>query len=204
MLSLWKLIQTLMKSFVKVGIMLGIFGLLARMRANADIVEPRRPNVPTPVAPVPGPVIEPTLPAIPPSVDRTKPRSVRNNNPGNIRLGDNWQGSVAGSDREFVTFSAPIWGARAMLIILRTYYNRHGLKTINEIISRWAPASDGNHVANYANFVARRAGVRPSDKIDFDRMDVPRIAHAMAIFEAGGEFFSLALFVEAWDKFKIG
>lgn len=75
-------------------------------------------------------------------------RGIRNFNPGNIKdVGIPWDGIAAWSDRTeeqknestFVVFRAPWWGIRAMAVILSNYATRHGLKTVQEIIGRWAP-----------------------------------------------------------------
>ena len=52
-------------------------------------------------------------------------RGIRNNNPGNIRLGaQRWQGQVADDeqgDQSFVQFVNPIAGLRALVRVLDTY-----------------------------------------------------------------------------------
>lgn len=94
------------------------------------------------------------------------PRSVRNNNPGNIRISKaDWQGKV-GNDGEFETFDSPEMGARAMAKLLTNYQSKYGLNTVNGIINRWAPASDNNDPKGYAAQVARNMGIDPNDEID--------------------------------------
>ena len=94
------------------------------------------------------------------------PRSVRNNNPGNIRISKaDWQGKV-GNDGEFEIFDTPEMGARAMAKLLTNYQRRHGLKTVNSIINRWAPSSDNNDPVGYAKRVANSIGVDPDEEID--------------------------------------
>lgn len=68
------------------------------------------------------------------------PRGLRNNNPGNIRLSTTkWQGEVKGPDPVFCTFRSMPYGYRALMKVLITYFNVHGLDTISGIIRRWAP-----------------------------------------------------------------
>lgn len=68
------------------------------------------------------------------------PRGVRNNNPGNVEISnENWIGKINGTDPRFETFLTPEWGIRAIGRVLMTYYNRHDLNTIHDIIHRWAP-----------------------------------------------------------------
>lgn len=69
-------------------------------------------------------------------------RGIRNNNPGNIRRGEDWKGLVRDgqdTDEAFCRFVAPEYGIRAMVLILRRYRQKHNLNTISEIIRRWAP-----------------------------------------------------------------
>lgn len=96
----------------------------------------------------------------------TATRGERNNNPGNIRLSSApWQGKVGGSDTAFETFADAKAGIRALAVNLRTYQNRHGLDTVREIISRYAPASE-NNTAAYVRAVANAVGIGPDDQID--------------------------------------
>lgn len=83
-------------------------------------------------------------------------RGIRNNNPANIRRGCNWKGLIRQQkDREFCQFVTMTWGVRALLVTLRTYVVKHHLHTVREIITRWAPPSDGNNTEAYIKFVER-------------------------------------------------
>lgn len=104
------------------------------------------------------------------------PRGIRNFNPGNIRhtKGVRWQGmAVAQSDSEFVQFTAPRWGIRAIARVLITYQDKRlaadgsRIDSVREIIQRWAPPSENNTNA-YAISVARALGFHP----DFEGIDV--------------------------------
>jgi len=111
----------------------------------------------------PASVIEPR-PIVPPAghnprpVNASAPRGIRNNNPGNIEAtADNWLGKV-GDDGRFVKFSAPVYGFRAMFIILRRYIQTHKLNTIAKIAGRWAPAGE-NDSGQWARNVAAFSGI---------------------------------------------
>lgn len=83
-------------------------------------------------------------------------RGIRNNNPANIRKGCNWKGlAKTQTDREFCQFVTMTWGVRALLVTLRTYVKKHHLHTVREIITRWAPPSDGNNTEAYIKFVEK-------------------------------------------------
>ena len=95
------------------------------------------------------------------------PRGIRNNNPGNIRIsGDDWLGlSPTQPDPEFFTFSDPVYGLRAMAKILLKYQRKYGLKTVAQMISRWAPPGE-NDTESYVLAVAKAIGVDPDQPID--------------------------------------
>ena len=71
------------------------------------------------------------------------PRGIRNNNPLNIRIGNDWQGEVNHpDDKDFEQFEAMKYGCRAAFIILHNYMIRHKLVTVPDIVKRWAPSSE--------------------------------------------------------------
>ncbi|MAA87919.1 MAG: structural protein [Haliea sp.] len=105
----------------------------------------------------------PQLPAVQgfaplrPGVDQGLPRGIRNNNPGNIRAtGTQWAGQV-GRDPDFVVFSDPVYGIRAMVRILRSYRAR-GIVSMGDIIATWAPPHE-NDTQGYVAFVERETGL---------------------------------------------
>ena len=83
----------------------------------------------------------------------TPTRGERNNNPGNIRISKiKWRGKITGTDTEFETFESPEDGIRAIAKILLTYQDKYNLKTIQQMICRWAPPAENNTSA-YVNAV---------------------------------------------------
>ncbi len=96
-------------------------------------------------------------------------RGIKNNNPGNIRGASyQWQGEVGRDDKNFVVFSSPVWGVRAMYRTLMTYRNKHGLDTPAGIINRWAPPSE-NVTSSYVNHVASVLDVAPDAPIPLEK-----------------------------------
>ena len=95
------------------------------------------------------------------------PRGVRNCNPGNIRRsGDRWKGlAPVQPDPAFFVFETPLWGIRAMAVILRNYQKRLGLKSLAQIIGRWAPAGE-NDTAGYVAAVGKAMGADPRAPLD--------------------------------------
>jgi len=95
------------------------------------------------------------------------PRGIRNHNPGNIRRSaDPWQGLAKDqNDDAFFQFAEPKWGIRALARVLISYQDRHGLRTVRAIISRWAPPVE-NQTSSYIDHVAHRLGVGADDPLD--------------------------------------
>lgn len=130
------------------------------------------------------------------------PLTVRLNNPGAIRFseGNRWQGSPntphEGGIGSFEQFENALYGARAMMLLLRKYVRDYGARTVPEILARWAPPTgelpDGqtytNSTERYAQFVMKNSGVPITYIIEpNDSWALTRIARAMAYYEAGGE-----------------
>ena len=115
------------------------------------------------------------------------PRGIRNNNPGNIvRSGTAWDGMAEiQDDRRFAVFRDPLWGVRAMMKTLVTYRVKHDLRTVFEIIRRWAPP-DENRTTHYAWHVARRLKIKPSQEVDTrDGLTLIALAKAICVHENG-------------------
>lgn len=114
------------------------------------------------------------------------PRGIRNNNPGNVEKGAQWQGLAEdqSQDDRFAVFSDAVWGIRAMARILDTYRQEHDLQSVAEIIRRWAPATE-NNTREYAEHVAERVGVAPSDPLPEDTTTKRRMIAAMIEHENG-------------------
>lgn len=94
-------------------------------------------------------------------------RGIRNNNPGNIRhSADRWQGAAqVQRDTEFVQFSAPEWGIRALARVLIAYQDKYSKRTIAQIIARWAPSTE-NDTAAYVAAVERDTGFDRDERLD--------------------------------------
>ncbi|OPZ78458.1 MAG: hypothetical protein BWY78_00574 [Alphaproteobacteria bacterium ADurb.Bin438] len=97
------------------------------------------------------------------------PRGIRNNNPGNIRHGEKWQGLAKDQkDESFCTFETPEYGIRALCKIIKTYRNKYGLKTVKEIIDRFAPPVE-NDTKAYINHVANALDIEPTTEFDLNQ-----------------------------------
>lgn len=129
-------------------------------------------------------------------------RGIRNNNPGNIRWGDEWQGLVPKAqrtDKSFCQFTTPEYGIRAMIIILRNYQRKHGLNTVTGIIKRWAPPNE-NDTQAYIDSVAKSTGVPPDKPVDTtDSRFMMNLLRAIIQHENGSQPYAFATFVKAMD-----
>lgn len=123
-------------------------------------------------------------------------RGIRNNNPLNIREGqdggDLWQGEAPGNwDADFEEFTDPRYGYRAAARILQNY-GAAGIVTLRQIINRWAPPEENNTDA-YVNSMAAKLGIDP-DGSPWHLL--PELLAAMTVHENGHNPYSLELIKE--------
>ena len=144
-------------------------------------------------------------------------RGLDNKNYLNIK-GKGWKGQIGQDTRGHAIFSSSEWGIRAGIILLRTYWFKHRLRTIAAILSRWAPSTDtigsipgapANSPKEYSEFVADRVGIKPTQQLslfcDDGRLcnvrQLKDLFEAMAAYEIGKGFdtpdeeFEKALFL---------
>lgn len=126
-----------------------------------------------------------------------EPRGFRNNNPGNIRHGDDWVGlSDEQSDTAFCSFKVVDYGIRAIFKLLHTYRTKYNLNTIEDIINRWAPMIE-NDTESYIDSVSYRTKIRGNEILSDD--DIVNIVEAIIYHENGVNPFSLR-FIEKCSK----
>lgn len=114
------------------------------------------------------------------------PRGLRNCNPLNIKIGNDWRGECEqNTDGVFEQFTELKYGYRAAFIILRKYINKYHRNTIRKIILSWSP--DGEFATlHYMNYVSRLSGCSQDEVIDFkNKALMVSIVKAMAMFENG-------------------
>ncbi len=155
------------------------------------------------------------------------PRSIRNNNPGNIKFerANRWKGKIPealNTEKKveygpkkgqpvFEQFEDIKWGARAHLHLLKNaYMKRRGLNTIRGIITIWSPPFDTEFNINqdtdsYIRFVSEAMGVPEDAKLSNSKSILTNLAYHMARHEAGPENpiarkkINLKLFQDAWN-----
>lgn len=116
-----------------------------------------------------------------------EPRGLRNCNPGNIRLSDKpWLGQRARqTDGAFVQFESMAMGYRALCKLLMNYQDKHRLRTIEGVISRWAPASE-NNTNGYIRRVSQMTGYGPRQQLNLhDAETLKKMASAISKVENG-------------------
>lgn len=120
--------------------------------------------------------------------NKSLPRGIRNNNPGNLRITNiKWQGKVPvaqNTDEAFEQFQSMAFGIRAMLMDIINDIKK-GKNTLQTLISEFAPSNE-NNTAAYVAFVSRVANVPANAVIrPDDRATLGRIIAAMIRKENG-------------------
>jgi len=120
------------------------------------------------------------------------PRGIRNNNAGNLENnGIEWNGlSEEQTDKRFYQFETAEYGIRALTKVLRTYYYKHGLNTVEKIISRYAPSVE-NNTQSYINSVSQALKVEPTQLLYLDDV-INDLVIAIIKHENGVQPYSIA------------
>lgn len=113
-------------------------------------------------------------------------RGVKNKNPLNIRIGNDWIGEVKNpTDPEFEQFTRMEYGLRAGFKILRRYIRHYHRDTVAKIIQSWAPASE-NETEAYISHVCALTGFSRNRVIFFEeRRTMVQLVSAMCKVECG-------------------
>jgi hypothetical protein len=113
-------------------------------------------------------------------------RGLRNNNPLNIRKGQDWDGEVkVQTDKAFEEFECIHYGLRAAMKLLSNYINKHNCNTVRKIIKRWAPENE-NDTNKYIAIVCKELGGFDADKVITANKDfLCNLTKAMAYVECG-------------------
>ena len=117
-------------------------------------------------------------------------RSIRNNNPGNIKkTNTQWEGMTEEQvDSTFVSFDSPKMGVRALARVLNTYNTKYNLDDISGMVSRFAPPTE-NDTQNYIKFVSDKSGISRTKKITLQENpeDMKKVITAMIEMEGGSD-----------------
>ncbi len=105
----------------------------------------------------------------------------RNNNPGNLRSFDDFQGKTGQGKGGYDIYDTLDNGARALARDLHTKSKR-GVRTVRDLMTGYAPPSDNNPTGSYIDYVANDLGVDPDQEIDIANMR-PKLMRSITKFE---------------------
>jgi len=127
-------------------------------------------------------------------------RGIRNNNPGNIRHGDAWQGlAEQQTDSSFCVFRSPEYGIRALAKVLLNYEKKYGLNTVRKIVSRYAPENE-NDTESYIKSVAGQLGVDTDEPITMrDKATLLVLVKAIIRHENGEQPYSNEILIKGLE-----
>ena len=123
---------------------------------------------------------------------------IAKNNIFNIRAGQNWQGKT-GVRKGFVEFMNREYAIRAWLILMRTY-RRRGVKSIRQIVTRYAPPKE-NNTEGYIDFVCRQTKYNAGCELKADSSYI-LLGIAMAAMETSTQLHYLEIY-DVMQKFNI-
>lgn len=129
-------------------------------------------------------------------------RGERNNNPMNVRQTHiKWLGeSEKDLDPGFEEFESPVMGIRAGCKVLLTYFDKHKLRTIESIITRWAPTNE-NDTESYIKDVERRMAIWRDVPLNIrDRNQLCSLAIAIIAHENGRIMYPFETIMEGVDR----
>lgn len=126
----------------------------------------------------------------------TRPRGIRNNNPGNIRHNpaNDWLGMTGTDAKGFVQFRASFYGLRAMAKVLLSY-RRRGLYSLSQVIRTWAPPFE-NDTDAYIEHAAAKLGTPPH--MPLQPGQYPALMAVIVQHENGQQPYAMTSIEQAW------
>ena len=91
-----------------------------------------------------------------------------------------WLGQQGRDAHGHAVFVSPEWSLRAGTLVLRSYYQRHGIKTVRGIVERFSTC---NH-AEYTKYLCDRLKLEPDEEFNVMRR-MPELVRHMVRFESG-------------------
>ena len=95
---------------------------------------------------------------------------------------DYWLGQCGIDAHGHAVFKSPEWSLRAGTLVLRSYYQRHGIKTVRGIVERF---STNNH-AEYTKYLCARLHLEPDEEFNVMRR-MPELVRHMVRFESAAD-----------------
>jgi hypothetical protein len=134
-------------------------------------------------------------------------RGERNRNPGNINFDPKvqWMGQIGLEQvpigktypARFARFEHDVFGVRAIAKLLHTYITVDGCTSVEKVVTRWAPQSDGNIPANYIAFVCKDSGLTATGPLTADAPNLVKLVSKIIVEENGRCLYSDALIAQA-------
>lgn len=122
-------------------------------------------------------------------------------NPGNLRdFGIPWLGLADPpiDERGFCIFVDDFHGLRALSRDLYNKWSRDGLKTVEQIISKYAPSGDDNDTSAYIADVCGNLGIKPDSPLDLSiAPNLGALARAIIRHEQGRCIYSVSALAAA-------
>lgn len=91
-----------------------------------------------------------------------------------------WKGQCGRDKQGHAIWEAPEYSLRAGALVLRSYYLRHGISTIEGIVKRFSTC---NH-EEYISYLCRHLGLKPDEKFNIIQR-IPELIRHMSAFETG-------------------
>ena len=93
-----------------------------------------------------------------------------------------WLGQQGRDAHGHAVFVSPEWSLRAGTLVLRSYYQRHGIKTVRGIVERFSTC---NH-EEYTKYLCDRLKLDPDEEFNVMRR-MPELVRHMVRFESGSD-----------------
>jgi len=137
-------------------------------------------------------------------MNKVLPRGIRNHNPGNIEYhaANKWRGQLPHEpaiEARFCRFQSAHYGLRALAVLLKNYYRRYGLTTVNKLITRYAPSTENNTRA-YVKAVAEALRVTPDEPLTLDVCALQALLAAIVRHENGQQPYTAAQIAAAVEE----
>jgi len=114
--------------------------------------------------------------------------ALRNNNPGNLEYNphDPFLGLASPpNDGKWCKFTDPVYGIRAIMVVLHTYHVKYGFGTVAQMMNHYAPPSENNTPA-YVDAICQWNSWQPDQALDFgSAATYIGFAQAIAVHESG-------------------
>lgn len=117
---------------------------------------------------------------------RSQVLAIKNRNPLNVKtiaVNEPWLGQISTDEYGHAIFSTFSYGLRAGAITIKNYSIKHGINTVEGIITRFTETTP-EETMQYIIYVSNKLGVSPRQKINI-KTKLPLLLRHMARYECG-------------------